>query len=159
MPQKRVLRKKPVRVADRNARFQSAFSRRSAFETLEDRRMLTGYFDTIATAIAGPQDVPQNLSALMIIEKGLKGVESVAHLPMIEKSIGDIGELSNTVKDFREELYSTLTSLNPANGEAAVRDLIYTTLGPAGLNILVSKVPPTPGCHPLRSRNPTWSSV
>ena len=148
MPRKRVLRKKPVRVADRSARFQSAFSRRSAFETLEDRRMLTGYFDTIATAIAGPQDLPQNLSALMIIEKGLKGVESVAHLPMIEKSIGDIGELSNTVEDFRKELYSTLTSLNPATGEAAVRNLIYTTLGPDGLGILVSKVHPAPGQPP-----------
>jgi hypothetical protein len=141
---RRLLRHKPARGASHFALRQAPFSRRACWEELEDRRMLTGYFDDIAKEVAGDSSV------LSLISSGLGKVDSLTHLPMIEKSIGTIPQLSKPVEDFRIDLYNELTALDPATGEAAVRHAIFQALGPdpdqdghGGLNILASKTSPT----------------
>src|SRR6478609_6630447 len=120
-----------------NAPVSRVLGRRSLFEQLEGRRMLTGYFNQLATEIAGDQ------GALHDISSGLNALSSVARLPLINKGVGQIGELADTVETFRSDLYSTLNSLDPAQGAGPIRHAIFEALGADGANVLASKSSPS----------------
>ena len=76
---------------------------------------------------------------LHTVSNQLQVLNSVTHLPLINKSIGQIGELAGTIETFRSELYSTLSSLDPAMGEAPIRHAIFEALGVDGADVLASK--------------------
>ena len=99
--------------------------------------MLAGYFDQIAEEVAGTD------GAIAHIESGLGFADALTRLPLINKPIGQISQLRDSFESFRGDLYTKLNSLDPANGQAAVRTAIFNALGPAGLGILENKANPS----------------
>ncbi len=79
------------------------------------------------------------MAPLPIIESGLGFADALTRLPLINKPIGQISQLRDTLESFRSDLFTTVKSLNPADGQAAVRTAIFDALGPSGANILASK--------------------
>ncbi len=132
---RRALRKKSAVKAGRIAPAHPVLGRRSLFERLEDRRMLTGFFNTIADDISAPG------GAMSTIELALQGVDTLTRLPLINKPISQIGQLTDAFSSFQDKLDSTLRLLGPTSLESDIRTAIYTALGPEGdgLDVLASK--------------------
>ncbi len=115
---------------------------RQTFEKLESRRMLAGYFDQIADDVSGPG------GAMSTITSGLRAVSSLANLPLINKPLSQVSQLTDSLTTFQSSLDNTLRSLSPASAESAIRDAIFNALGPSGAKVLASKTgapDPVPG--------------
>ncbi len=113
----------------------ASLTRPLQIEGLEFRRLLTTNYNEIAEQVAGPSGAIANVSS------GLKLINSVAQLPLINKKLTEIQELTTSLDDFRAKLYTRLTTLGPEAAEPAVKDALFSVLGPngSGINILGDK--------------------
>ena len=85
-------------------RSRDSRTRRLAYEPLEDRRMLSGYFDEIRDLVAAPGAG----GAMGAITQGLSTVNSLAKLPLINKPLQQIGEVTAALESFRDDLYNAV---------------------------------------------------
>jgi hypothetical protein len=108
------------------------------FEPLEDRRMLSGYFDNIRDLVAAPGTG----SAIGAITQGLTTINSLTKLPLINKPVQQISQLTGALASFRGNLYSALNSLGPASTVGNIQTAVFNALGPSGANVLANKVAP-----------------
>jgi len=65
---------------------------RGHFQQLENRWMLAGYFDQIAEEVAGTD------GAIAHIESGLGFADALTRLPLINKPIGQISQLRDSLE-------------------------------------------------------------
>ena len=108
----------------------------SGFEQFECRRVLdAGYFEDIADDVSGPS------SALSTITSGLHAVGSLAKLPLINKPLSQISQLTEDLTRFQNKLDTTLRSFSPASAESFIKEKIYEALGPDrdGIDVLATK--------------------
>ena len=125
MPWKRRFdRAKSTRTAGRIAKSRSAFFRRSLFESLEDRRMLTGYFDTIADKVTGPAGI------MASITHGLHTIDAVTRLPIINTPINQITQVTDSLESFRTDLDAKLRSFSTDTAQSIIQTQVFDLLGP-----------------------------
>jgi hypothetical protein len=99
--------------------------RAAAFETLESRQYFSGYFDNIAESVAG------NTGALAAIRDSMRNVGSVAQrLPLINKSVSSISQITDSLESVRTNMYDTLKSLTPGAAASAIQSALFNVLGP-----------------------------
>ncbi len=135
---RRALRKKSPVKAGRTVPAHSILGRRSLFERLEDRRMLTGYFHDIAESIAGAN------GAMSVITSGLKDIDSLTRLPLINKPTKDvIPQITDTLDTFQSDLYHALDAFDPANEATFIHDALVAALGSGagGAHVLADNSP------------------
>ena len=94
-------------------------ARRSLFEEFEDRRVLDGYFSTLANDVAGPNSASGGIST------ALQHVDTLTKLPLIGSSLSGITEVTNVFSSFQTQLYSTLNSLSPSESQTDVQTAIF----------------------------------
>lgn len=119
----------------RSSRARKAWRKRNReliFQQLEERRVLAGFFDEVATKVDG---------ALGSVTTGLRGVESLARLPLINKNIKEISQVTDSLESFRTQLRDTVSSLTPASAAGEIQNAIFAALNP--LHVLADKVSPS----------------
>ena len=135
MPRKRRFsRHRPARGLSHFTALRTPLGRRPNLEVLEDRRLLAVDFAQIANRVAGPTGAMANITT------GLRALDSLSRLPLINKPIEELTQVTNSLEDFRSQLFNTLNSLNPASAATAVQTAIYNVLSP--LHVLADKVGP-----------------
>ena len=100
---------------------------RLGYETLEDRRLLAGYFDNIANEVAGSG------GAINDITTALHGLTSGATLPLINKPLQEIGPISAALDGLeaaRNTLHSNPSSLSPTSTLVEIQTAIFNALSP-----------------------------
>ena len=73
----------------------------------------TNYFHTLADQIAGSS------SALGTISAGMQNVDALASLPLINKPLSQVTQVTDTFNTFRTDLYNTIYNLDPSQGVTA----------------------------------------
>src|SRR5262245_56144846 len=95
-----------VRSSRRPADYSSARRARRSFrpllEQLEGRHMLSGYFDEIADEVSGPS------GAMSKVTTGLRALSSFASLPLLNKPLGQVPQLTDSLASFQSSLDTAL---------------------------------------------------
>jgi hypothetical protein len=136
MPRKqRIVSNKSRRTPGRRRAFRAPHWYRPGLEPLEDRTLLTGYFNQIADTVTG------DTGALANITHALQGLNAVVELPILNKKLTDLQDITNSLDSFRQNLDTTLRGLDPTKAAAAdIQSAVFAVLGPAGANLLLNKV-------------------
>src|SRR5947209_508072 len=112
MPRKqRPLPKNSSQTAVPRRAFRPSQWYRPGLEPLEDRTLLTGYFNQIADTVTGPAGAMANIT------HGLHAIDSLTRLPLINMPINQIGQITNSLEVFRLDLDTKLRSLDDASAK------------------------------------------
>ena len=133
-------------ISSRKRQVQRLGNRQLAFQQLDPRRVLAGYYDQIADQISGPS------SPLAKVSRSLDAITSVAKLPIIGTKLEDINQFNKSLDDFRTSLDRELRQLSPTTDPLEVKEEIVKLLGPGGANVLADRVtplPPDPNADPI----------
>ncbi len=120
----RVQRRAAAKRSRRFTRLEVPYARRSLYEQLEDRRMLTGFFNQIAEAVAG------NSSAIGEIDTALHAVDTLASLPLLNKPLSQVTAVTEAFDKVQSSLYSTLNNLDPSQGQTDIQLAIFNVVSP-----------------------------
>src|SRR5207302_60748 len=81
-----------------------------------------------------------NQGAMAAITASLRNLGDAAEaLPLIDMPVRNIHEVTDSLEDFRVNLYTTLKSLTPENAGNEVSQALFNVLGPGGANVLADK--------------------
>ncbi len=130
-------RKKSAKAARRIRQVDSPYSRRSVFQSLEERFVLDGYFSTLATDIAGNGTG----SVLSTITSSLEAINSITRLPIINKPISQISQLTDAFETFQTNLQTTLNALKPTDTQSFVISQLTQVLAESTTSSATPAVP------------------
>ncbi len=108
----------------RSRKRRECLRRAWAVELLEGRRLLAVDFHQIATKVD---------SGVGGVKSSLEAIDSLAQLPLINKPIDQISQITTSLDKFQKNLRDAVDGLSSTSSERQVKDAIFGALNPIGV--------------------------